>query len=175
MINKKTINKCIKILDIAEEFGIPVEEYGTGNFTHRCKCPNVSHKSGSERTGSLYIDERGNNFYCFGCGESSWAIDFYMLCKNCNFQTALYELANKVPKDFKIESSIIENDNYEILLEISDVMRNYIVDRIDDYEFYIKFCEFVDGKINNINKYDTGRSLKLLNSVKACLSKRRRL
>ena len=50
MISKQRVNSNVKILDIVNEFEIDAEEYCTGTFTHRCKCPNQDHKDGSERT-----------------------------------------------------------------------------------------------------------------------------
>ena len=169
---KEKINKCVKILDICKESDIQVKPYSTGKFTHRCKCPSKDHKSGSERTDSLYINAPNNNFYCFGCGEGSKAIDFYMICNDKSFSEALSDLRERVSEVNYVASSVSSVDNFEILIEISDIMRNYLYnDKIDKHQ-YIKLAKFVDSQINKIDQYDVATSIKLLNFVKNKLNKR---
>ena len=71
---KQDILSSVSILELAKHFSIPLEQVCSGNFTHKCRCPSPEHKSGSERTGSLYIDGENNNFYCFGCGASNLSL-----------------------------------------------------------------------------------------------------
>ena len=66
MLSKQSILDTVSILDIAESFGIELEEVCSSNFSHRCRCPSKNHKSGSE-TASLYINSKDNNFYYCGC------------------------------------------------------------------------------------------------------------
>ena len=123
MIDK--IKKHVSIADISSKFDIPLEEVCVGNFTHRCKCPSKNHKSGSERTGSCYIDANKNNFYCFGCQAGSSSIDFYMICTDLSFPDAVDCLTPLVAdiKDFERKRVY---SNYSILLEISDMFKEKI-------------------------------------------------
>ena len=94
--SKEQILGAVKISEIADSFGVSLSEISSGNFTHRCKCPGSEHKSGLERTGSLYIDDINNNFYCFGCGASNNAIDFYILCTGKTFSESITDLSEKI-------------------------------------------------------------------------------
>ena len=96
MLSKQSILDTVSILDIAESFGIELEEVCSSNFSHRCRCPSKNHKSGSERTASLYINSKDNNFYCYGCQAQHNCIDFYMICKDCDFSTAIKDLSSKI-------------------------------------------------------------------------------
>lgn len=64
---KNDIVSQVKIIDIARELGIELEPVSSNNFDYRCKCPSPNHKGGNERTASLYINSRKNDFYCYGC------------------------------------------------------------------------------------------------------------
>lgn len=163
---KNKINKNIRILDICKDNDIVAKEYPTGKFTHRCKCPNPDHKSGSERTDSLYIDAEANNFYCFGCGAGSGAIDFYMICNNVDFSGAISELKEKVANIGEGCGYSTKIDNFDILIEMSDVMRGALDGGRVEADKYIDLCKFVDSKLLKIDKYDLGKTIKLLNYLK---------
>ena len=57
---KEDILDGVLIIDVAKMFKINLEGISSGNFTFRCKCPSDDHKSGRERTSSLYIDSVNN-------------------------------------------------------------------------------------------------------------------
>jgi len=152
------IKKYVEITDIAERFGISLEEVCVGNFTHRCKCPHKNHKSGSERTGSCYIDSEKNNFYCFGCQAGYSSIDFYMACADLEFHSAIDCMTPMVANikgggEYKRKAS-----NYEILLEISDMFRA----KIEENPFCVEELKLVikktDEYIEKIKPTDIKRA-----------------
>ena len=145
------IKKHVHILDITERFGIDVEEVSVGNFTHRCKCPNKEHKSGTERTGSCYINGNQNNFYCFGCQANNSSIDFYMLCSDLSFSEAmdcLKPLVRDIDDDLEYKR---KENNFDILFQMSEMIYDKIkedpfcidqiksiIRQVDDYIITIK-------------------------------------
>ena len=95
-ISKDDISDNLSIKTIANDFSIRFESISSGNFDYRCKCPSSEHKRGMERTSSCYINTKDNNFYCFGCGAGTSIVDFYMLCKDCNFSDAMNDLKSMI-------------------------------------------------------------------------------
>lgn len=168
----KKINKEIKIVDVAREYGLSLTEGTFGAFSHRCKCPSKKHKSGSERTESLYIDEEANTFYCFGCSEGYLSINFYMACEDCDFHTALSHLRERVQYIPSEDGYIQKTSNSDILLEISDVMREYIQNNRGELNYYLNFSQQVDDKISKLDKYDILNAVKLLDSIRKHLKNR---
>ena len=154
--SKQDILSSIKISDIAESQGISLTEANSGNFTHRCKCPGTEHKSGLERTGSLYIDNQNNNFYCFGCGASNNAIDFYMLCTDRTFSEAIEDLSSSVDPN-KISKRALEKkqNTMPILLEISILLRKAQKAHMEDLEWMEALMRKMDLKLSLLDRYDT--------------------
>jgi len=173
--SKSQLVKSIKILELCESEGIALEQIVSGNFTHRCKCPFSSHKSGKERTQSLYIDSVNNNFYCFGCGASNNSIDFYMLLKEIDFSSAISELSSIVkPEAISSESPIsdIRRNNFSILLEISSVFRSlYFNEKYRNEEWLDKLSKKTDLKIESLEVYDTDGAQKVLKQIKNYIAK----
>lgn len=164
------LKKYVMITDLAEKFGIQLEEVCVGNFTHRCRCPHKDHKGGSERTGSCYIDSEKNNFYCFGCQAGFSSIDFYMACADIDFYSAIDCMSPMVSNIASNSSYKKKPSNYEILLEISDMFRkkleenpfcfeelNLVIRKTDEYIDIIKPS---DIKKTNILKIKVQEKLK---------------
>lgn len=171
--SKSQILSTIKISDIADSYGITMTDVSSGNFTHKCKCPSPEHKSGLERTGSLYVDDLNNNFYCFGCGASNNAIDFYMLCSGDSFSEAITELSkrinpSKVRSTFRKEKQNI----FPILLDISNYFREMQLGHPDDLEWLSLVMERADKHILSIGRYDTKSAEKLFLDIKKTIFKR---
>lgn len=139
------IKKYVNILDITEKFGIDVEEVSVGNFTHRCKCPNKNHKSGTERTGSCYINGEKNNFYCFGCQANNSSIDFYMLCSDLSFSEALDCLRPMVSDIYDDLEYKKKENNFDILFEMSQM----IYDKIKENPFCIDQIKSVMKQVDD--------------------------
>jgi DNA primase len=173
--SKSQLIKAVRILYLCERESISTEQIISGNFTHRCKCPFSTHKSGKERTQSLYIDSINNNFYCFGCGASNNSIDFYMLLRDIDFSTAITELSEIVSPDLianEPANSDIRKNNFSILLEISSIFRSlYSNEKYKNEKWLDDLSRKTDLKIESLEVYDTEGALKVLKQIKSYLSK----
>lgn len=171
--SKEEINASVRITDLANKFSIALEQVNSGNFTHRCRCPSKEHKSGSERTGSLYIDEDNNNFYCFGCGASNNVIDFYILCKGVDFSTSLVELSEFVDPD-KVKKVVSKKhvSNFSQLLELSNLFRRIQIKYPNDIEWIEKLMKKTDNYLDGIDRRDVKASKSLLKKVKTTIHRR---
>jgi len=173
--SKSQLVRAVKILSLCEKESISVESIISGNFTHRCKCPFSSHKSGKERTQSLYIDSVNNNFYCFGCGASNNSIDFYMLLRGLDFSAAIGELSSTVnPGDISQEISDLEirKNNFSILLEISELFRPlYLNERTRGEKWLDDLSRKTDAKIETLEVYDVDGAKKVLKQLRAFIAK----
>ncbi len=171
--SKQDILNNISIKDVALENSIGLESVLSGNFTHRCRCPSKDHKHGLERTSSLYIDSVNNNFYCFGCSASSNVIDFYMMCNNVSFTDAIKELGSRIDESL-IKTRRFESvkNNFYIFVEISKVIRSYILKNKNDIDWADKLCKQVDLYYENIGYEDILSAKKILINVKNAISKR---
>ena len=171
--SKQDILDNISIKDIALENSIGLESVLSGNFTHRCRCPSKDHKHGLERTSSLYIDSVNNNFYCFGCSASSNVIDFYMICNDVSFSDAIKELGSRIDQSLiKTKRFQSVKNNFYIFVEISKVIRGYILKNKNDIDWADKLCKQVDLYYENIGCEDIVSAKKILSNVKSAISKR---
>ncbi len=171
--SKEEIIKTVTITSLASKFSISLEQINSGNFTHRCKCPSAEHKNGSERTGSLYIDDVNNNFYCFGCGASNNAIDFYILCKAVDFSTAIYDLSEFVdPTKIGKASKERKAMNFSQLLQISNCFRDAQKQHPDDAAWIERLMKKTDGYIKEVDRYDVHRTKALLRKIKDAINRR---
>ena len=167
------INEQVSIVDIAKEFDISLQQCMAGNFSHKCKCPNPDHKGGAERTPSCYLSEETNSFYCFGCGAGTRVINFYMLCSDTDFKQALSDLSKRVDLNSTVKRTKRKVSNFSIMLEISNIIRNYTYNNPDSIDKILKLCERVDKEMEAIEYYDITGATKLLSKVKKVLNKRR--
>jgi len=171
--SKEEILSSVSILDLAKKFSMPLERVCSGNFTHRCKCPSSDHKSGLERTGSLYIAGEDNNFYCFGCGASNNVIDFYILRTGCDFSTAISEMSEFVdPEKITGVSIVRRKNNFAILLNISEMFREAQRLNPDDIEWVEAVMRKTDEYIIKIDRYDIKKSKALSAKVFDMLKRR---
>lgn len=169
MIDKKVINSFIKMEDLLHEFGYSYVKL-SGKFTHKMICP---HKDHNEKTASFYINSGGNDFYCYGCGISGKPIDFYIISKNCTFVEAMSELATRIPSEYHNKKVFEKEDNYEILLKISNIMRNYLYNNLEDMEFYMKLSKKLDGIIEDMDSYDVKNAERLFLKIQKTLKEKR--
>ena len=171
--SKEEIIKAVAISDIAGQLSISLEQINSGNFTHRCKCPARDHKNGSERTCSLYIDNENNNFYCFGCGASNNAVDFYMLCKDVDFSTAIQEMSSLVdPSKIGNVSRQKKAINFPHLLKISDCFREAQREHPEDIEWVESVMKRTDQHLLDVDRYDVRRAKVLLEKIKRLINRR---
>lgn len=171
--SKEEILSSVSILDLAKKFSMSLERVCSGNFTHRCKCPSSEHKSGLERTGSLYIAGEDNNFYCFGCGASNNVIDFYILRTGCDFSTAISEMSEFVdPEKISGVSFARKKNNFSILLSISEMFREAQRSNPDDIKWVEAVMQKTDEYIKEIDRYDLKRTKSLSAKVFNMLKRR---
>jgi DNA primase len=171
--SKQDILASVKISEIAESQGIALSEANSGNFTHKCKCPGTEHKSGLERTGSLYIDNQNNNFYCFGCGASNNAIDFYMLCTDRTFTEAIEDLSVCVdPNKARVGVHEKKQSTLFVLLEISEILRNLQRKHSDDAAWIESLIKKMDSKISLLDRYDVAGAKRIQEKLKKILHRR---
>lgn len=150
-VSKDDVMRCISITAIASEFGIELEDAASGNFNRRCTCPSKEHKNGNERTGSLYIDTLGNNFYCFGCNTGSNVIDFYMMCTDKDFSNALKDLRGRIdPSKATGTARLPVQSNLGELLKISNLLRETMLKHPKDLKWINELMQKVDRYIFDI-------------------------
>ena len=165
--SKEQIILNVKISDVADSVGVSLEETNTGNFTHRCKCPSPEHKAGLERTGSLYIDNERNNFYCFGCNASNNVIDFYILCTDKTFSESIKDLSAFVDKkNLKRSSDVVKNTIFSVLLDISHYYRKLFKAHPDDKNWIESMMKKTDVYISGIDRYDVDSARRLFAKIK---------
>ena len=170
-ISKTEINKQVRIINIAEEFGIKLEQISTNKFDYRCRCPSVNHKGGGERTASLYINSKNNDFYCYGCQANNSVIDFYMLVNNMDFSSASRELMKRVDQSLILDKldeheSLIQPNIFSILLEISFFFRKMILENPDDLIWINNVMKQTDKYINEIDSKGVDEAKALLSQIK---------
>lgn len=171
MISKELINKYVQITDVAEEFGIRLESISSGEFDFKCKCPAKDHKGGSERTSSLCISTKQNSFYCFGCNASGGAVNFYMICSDSDFQTAIEILTPSVPSEATFLPQR-KQSNIDILISISNMFRQSMLENKNDIKWISSLMEKVDKKIDNMKFDDIDSANRLKVSVENVLKQR---
>jgi DNA primase len=127
-VTRNDVAKQVLIVDIAKTFSIPLEEVTSGNFDYRCRCPSTDHKSGKERTSSLYINSKDNDFFCYGCNKGTSSIDFYMLCSEKNFSDALKDLKELVAIPGKYQD-VVEQKKivFPFQVDTSEIIRNFLI------------------------------------------------
>jgi DNA primase len=173
-VSKLDITRSVKIVDIADEFGIPLETTSSGNFDCRCTCPSSEHKNGNERTGSCYIDSQNNNFYCFGCNAGSNSIDFYMLCAEVDFGTAMSELKSRAKPGNNTKKYNIRASNFPILIQISTLFRDTMLRHPSDLKWINRLMQDSDPHILSIKPDDIKKAKKLHDYINELIKKRYR-
>ena len=172
-VSKLDITKSVMITDIAEEFGIPMESAASGNFDCRCTCPSSEHKNGNERTGSCYVDSRNNNFYCFGCNAGSNSIDFYMLCAEVDFKTAMADLKSRAkPGTSGHNRYAVKADNFPVLVDISTLLRKTMLRHPSELKWINKLMKDSDKHVFNIESTDIEKAKRLFSYIDGLIKER---
>lgn len=152
-VSRNDIVKQVSIVDIASMFSIGLERVSAGNFQWKCKCPSSEHKHGMEKTSSLYINEKDNNFFCYGCNAGTSVIDFYMMCSNLDFSNSFNELKKLVKQPGKYKSnSQSQRDNLPFLLENSELIRKYLTEDPSRIHSMDSFLRNLDDQIFDLHK-----------------------
>lgn len=170
--SKQDIINTVSIVKLAEEAGIPLEECVSGNFDLRCKCPAKDHKGGNERTASLYIDSRRNNFYCYGCGASSNVLDFYMLLNDIEFIEAFRILRERAVPSGNKNAFLGKASNFSVLVEISEFFREQMLQNSKDLKWINGIMIKTDEYLEGIESTDVAKTKALLKSLKKTFKER---
>lgn len=170
----KEVKKQIKIVELAEEHGISLTRISSGNFTHRCTCPNPNHKMGSENTDSLYIDEINNNFYCYGCSAGTSCLDFYMICNDVGFSEALSILSEHVDLSDSYVSDRRSADSFVTKLDVSRIVFKFCQENKSKHKDFAKLSIRLDEIFDDIKDDDYKKILSLKNKISQYLERRYR-
>lgn len=181
---KNIVNSKVSIIDLMHKYNLKLEEKQTGqDFTHRTYCPFHKGKNGGrERTPSMFVSEKTNSFFCFGCGCSGGPIHFVSLMDGTPPLIALQKLAKDIGLIKKngqwdelqlnalsdMEYVFDSSKNIEpYILEMSTIIRSYIKEFVgtDDFEKELKWIEKVgrqlDRYLNQIGHEDWEDAIKI--------------
>jgi len=193
---KNVVISKVPIVPLMKKYGMQLECRQTGQeFTHRSYCPFHRGKGtdGRERTPSMFISDRTNSFFCFGCGASGSVIDFVSLIDGTPPLVALQKLAKDVgllDKDGQwdeLQLNALEEITPSFdpmktiepyLFDISESMRKYIKQfaREEYFEKEFKWIERVGEKadefISNIGYEDWEYAKELSEKIIRSINKR---
>ena len=166
----QAIKNQVKIIDLCDEFSIRLELVNNGSFTHRCRCP--YHKSGNERTPSLYIDSENNTFYCYGCGASNTVINFYNLFyPDYDEKDCVMDLKDRIDSTRKYPKRIVQN-NFQLQIEMSGLLRYYNRKFPSRFEEIRGIQKELDLKMEKTGYNDIVSATKVLSSLRRALKRR---
>jgi DNA primase len=155
LATKTDIVKQVKILDLANQFNIGLESASAGNFDYRCKCPAPDHKHGKEKTPSLYINTRDNNFYCYGCNRGVSCIDFYMMCADKSFAEAIQEMRPMVKSPGTYQDVVDQKRAVTpILISSSEIIRSFLISNPEKIDDLTPMLKKLDGIYFDSSKED---------------------
>ena len=130
---------------IFDHYGVHVEEY-----SRKCICPFPFHPN--EKTASFKFYKDTNSFYCFGCKSGGGPVNFVSLYDNISKTDA----ANKITLKFYIDPNAEIRDTsgfmdrQHLLLEFSELIRNFIFDNLDD-KHALEYSEKIGLIFDTIN------------------------
>jgi hypothetical protein len=95
-----------------------------------------------------------------------------MLCKDCDFSTALKDLSSKIDylKDIEV---VVRESNYDEKIEISRMIKAYLDDNKDDLSWILDFNKKLDEYIEQVGESVEGAN-KLKKKIERVLLKRRK-
>jgi len=162
---KNTVNSKVSLIDLMKKYNLELEEKQTGqDFTHRTHCPFHKGKNGGrERTPSMFVSQKTNSFFCFGCGVSGDPITFVSLMDGTPPIIALQKLAkdigiiqkdgqwDELQVDAQADFTFDPSKTIEpFILEMSSIIRNYIKAfvKTDEFEKELKWIEKVGRQLD---------------------------
>ena len=156
----KVILDKIDILDILDRCNVEYTRSQSGNFTHKMRCPFPDHLSGQERTASLYISERNNDFHCYGCNANGNIVTFIMLYYGVVYHKALKILnsfVNISDEDLDVDIAPREkiDPNFTVMpyiFKTGTLIREFLVSKNND-EKYEKWCIWASKRFKKLDYY----------------------
>lgn len=95
------------IIDLVQEENISLKPSGPGTFKGLCPFHN-------EKTPSFTVNERFQNYRCFGCGESGDIFSFIEKTHGCSFMESVKYLADAKNISIKLTNSSNHKPKYDI-------------------------------------------------------------
>lgn len=151
----------INILDILDKYEIEYTRSPSGNFTHKLRCPLPEHLGGNERTASLCVSEKNNDFHCYGCNANGHVITFMMLYLGVPYYKALEILAKAWNiSDGDIDEELLKpkerrDPNHTILPHVFKagvLIRDFLVS-VKDSGNYNKWCAWANKQFKKLDHY----------------------
>lgn len=189
---KDIINEKVSIVEIIKKYNIQLEEKGSGeNYTYRIYCPFHNGKDGGvERTPSLFIYERTNSFFCFGCNNFGGPVEFVKMLEGTPISIVIQQLGKEagILKNGEWDLELNIGNIYEFdksktidpyILETSSIIRNYIKNFVNTENFdkelkwIEKVCRKLDEYLGKIGYEDWEDAVKLKNSLQKKIKSRR--
>jgi len=141
----ETANKAINLIEYLQTKMILEEIPSNSNWSYKTKC--VFHKSGSERTASMFINVEQNRYYCHACSASGGIVEYIAkIYKRSPFLVAQHIL-NCIQGNYQIDTENIKKANdrkkFQInFIKISDLYRSFAKKYVDDDAamIYINKC-----------------------------------
>jgi len=134
----------VDLLTVFRHYGINVDEYT------KCICPFSFHSN--EKTASFKYYKNTNSFFCFGCKSGGGPVNFVALYED----VPRSEAASRISQKFHIDPNISIRDTSDfvdrqrLLLEFSELIRNFIFDNLDD-KHALEYSEKVGLIFDTIN------------------------
>lgn len=158
---REAILDKVHILDILDKYGIEYTRASAGNFTHKLKCPFPNHLNGQERTASLCVSEKENNFFCFGCNSNGSVIDFTMLFLGVPYYRALEILSgiagitkiDDLDKDIQPIKKVDPNHTVMPYVFKAGVLIREFLSGIQGLKEYDKWCSWANKQYAKLDYY----------------------
>lgn len=148
----------VNIIDVLSALGLDYSVCDTGDFTHRLKCPLPVHRFGNERTASLFVSEKSNSFYCFGCNSGGRVIEFVSLYMGKPYHESLKWLSdlsknyNKIHGCSKLNVDLGNKTVSEYVYKTGSIIREF-VNKQKGKKGYNKWCRWADNKFVKLDRF----------------------
>ena len=143
------------IIDVLEKFDIEYTKSGTGEFTHKLKCP--FHANGDERTPSMFVNINKNNFYCFSCSAGGNIINFVSMQLGIPFYEATNWILNFIGasgnEDYVWTKKEKIDPHKTVLFQVFEagkIIRDYIKSKVNSKD-YNKWIFWADDRFKRLD------------------------
>lgn len=135
----------VDLLTVFKHYGVHLDEYN-----RKCICPFLFHAN--ERTASFTYYKDTNSFFCFGCKSGGGPVNFVSLYDDIPKPEAATKISTKfhIDRDVALRDTSDFVDRQRILLEFSELIRNFIFDNLDD-KHALEYSEKVGLIFDTIN------------------------
>lgn len=151
---------------IFKHYNIRASEYNTHII-----CPFKKHKGGRENSASFKFYPETNTFHCYGCNAGAKCCNFVAEMENISLLDAAYKILDWFGSEAgsdNIEINIDYTERLKILMEFSNMMREYIQNNQND-PIAIQKMEMISSafdKANFVHKLDNKALRSLVLKIK---------